>query len=39
MFGWMGIDIHQCRIEFEIQDVGRVPAMKEDILVGLAYGV
>lgn len=36
VLAWMYIDIDQHRIEFQIENIGRMTSMKQDILVGLA---
>lgn len=37
MLGGMGVHIHQRRIQFKVEYIGRVPTMIEHILVGLAH--
>ena len=39
MLGWMNVDIHQHRIEFQIEHIGRMTPVKQDIPVGLANGM
>ena len=37
MLGRMRVDINQCRVQIEIEDIGRMAAMKQDIAVSLAH--
>ena len=39
MFSGMHIDIHICRLNLQKQDIGRVAAVVENILIGLAYSM
>jgi len=35
----MDVDVHERRIQLQVEDVGRVPAVMQDVLEGRAHGV